>query len=309
MLSGTLLGDAVCHALNNGDGSKADRIGRCERAMLILNLTVSRLNHDAAQRAAARPAEPEMFAICDKCGEMALQCECDDPAPVTPQPAEPAPEAWTPKVGDFAWWLDKQRKVRLLEVHDGWAVIAPSRGSSRSVLLAELCPCPDLRPIPPAAADAPAEASPDAVCNDCIRCLLEKKTSWGTPVIGSRMIVCVTCGNKRCPKATDCRLECTGSNEPGQKGSEWENYPRPHPIPPAAEAFARSMPRYSQAQHDAALAAEYRRGLEDAAAVCGNVTYATHLLGSYDPINTSARTAARRCASAIRALAAKEAGG
>ena len=34
-----------------------------------------------------------------------------------------------------------------------------------------------------------------------------------------RMVLCPTCGNKRCPKATDHKLECTGSNEPGQKGS------------------------------------------------------------------------------------------
>jgi hypothetical protein len=29
-------------------------------------------------------------------------------------------------------------------------------------------------------------------------------------------------GNKRCPKATDHELDCTGSNEPGQKGSAYE---------------------------------------------------------------------------------------
>lgn len=32
-------------------------------------------------------------------------------------------------------------------------------------------------------------------------------------------IVCETCGCKRCPKATDHDLECTGSNESGQPGS------------------------------------------------------------------------------------------
>jgi len=34
-----------------------------------------------------------------------------------------------------------------------------------------------------------------------------------------RMIVCPICGNKRCPKASDHTLDCTGSNEPGQEGS------------------------------------------------------------------------------------------
>lgn len=33
------------------------------------------------------------------------------------------------------------------------------------------------------------------------------------------MILCPKCGNKRCPHASDHRLECTRSNEPGQEGS------------------------------------------------------------------------------------------
>ena len=41
---------------------------------------------------------------------------------------------------------------------------------------------------------------------------------------GMRMIVCSICGNKRCPHATDHRNACTRSNEPGQRGSSWENY-------------------------------------------------------------------------------------
>lgn len=40
--------------------------------------------------------------------------------------------------------------------------------------------------------------------------------------IRSVFIVCPTCGNKRCPKATLHSLECTGSNSPGQKGSSYE---------------------------------------------------------------------------------------
>jgi len=38
----------------------------------------------------------------------------------------------------------------------------------------------------------------------------------------NRFIVCEKCGNKRCPHATDHDYECTGSNEPGQKGSIYE---------------------------------------------------------------------------------------
>lgn len=35
------------------------------------------------------------------------------------------------------------------------------------------------------------------------------------------MIVCPTCGNKRCPRSTDHRLDCTGSNASGQPGSRY----------------------------------------------------------------------------------------
>ena len=38
-----------------------------------------------------------------------------------------------------------------------------------------------------------------------------------------RMVLCETCGNKRCPHATNHRNDCTGSNEVGQKGSSWEH--------------------------------------------------------------------------------------
>ena len=48
---------------------------------------------------------------------------------------------------------------------------------------------------------------------DCRRCAREQAEAH------DRMIVCPTCGNKRCPKATDHDLPCSGSNEPGQPGS------------------------------------------------------------------------------------------
>jgi hypothetical protein len=37
----------------------------------------------------------------------------------------------------------------------------------------------------------------------------------------SHMILCPTCGNKRCPRATDHTLTCTDSNESGQPGSRY----------------------------------------------------------------------------------------
>jgi len=35
----------------------------------------------------------------------------------------------------------------------------------------------------------------------------------------SRMVLCPTCGNKRCPRATNHNNACTNSNDPGQEGS------------------------------------------------------------------------------------------
>jgi hypothetical protein len=47
----------------------------------------------------------------------------------------------------------------------------------------------------------------------CWKCLAGKNVAM--------MVLCPTCGNKRCPKASDHELACTGSNEPGQPGSNY----------------------------------------------------------------------------------------
>jgi hypothetical protein len=49
------------------------------------------------------------------------------------------------------------------------------------------------------------------------------KASGG--VMLDRMILCSECGNKRCPKASDHRLDCTSSNDPGQPGSIYTTPP------------------------------------------------------------------------------------
>jgi hypothetical protein len=61
----------------------------------------------------------------------------------------------------------------------------------------------------------------------CQRCdakrlaTLVKKTGDWTDGFGG-MIVCPTCGNKRCPKATFHGNDCTGSNAPNQPGSSYQ---------------------------------------------------------------------------------------
>lgn len=65
----------------------------------------------------------------------------------------------------------------------------------------------------------------------CYRCTKERveadkdNPKYQSPIGDARMMRffrCSSCGNKRCPHAADHRLECTGSNEPGQKGSLYE---------------------------------------------------------------------------------------
>jgi len=56
-------------------------------------------------------------------------------------------------------------------------------------------------------------------CGNCHMCLKDKTDERGWPWLAQRMILCPDCGNKRCPRATDHRLTCTNSNEPGQPGS------------------------------------------------------------------------------------------
>lgn len=66
-----------------------------------------------------------------------------------------------------------------------------------------------------------------------------------------RMVICPTCGNKRCPHATFHGNACTGSNAPGQPGSSYEH---------CANTLAQAAAPDSG---EAALAAEYTRGRND----------------------------------------------
>ena len=59
-------------------------------------------------------------------------------------------------------------------------------------------------------------------CNNCHKCLKGKIEDSGWPTVSTRMILCPTCGNKRCPKASNHKLKCTNSNKSGQKGSVYK---------------------------------------------------------------------------------------
>lgn len=73
-------------------------------------------------------------------------------------------------------------------------------------------------------ADTPptAEGGQEGVECGCRVCLKGKREPMsGLPVEMTRMILCPTCGNKRCPHANDHRNPCTGSNDPDQPGSAY----------------------------------------------------------------------------------------
>lgn len=62
----------------------------------------------------------------------------------------------------------------------------------------------------------------------CHKCNKDVKVN-GVPYSMTLMILCPKCGCKRCPHASDHELECTDSNEYGQKGSVYgglDNIPR-----------------------------------------------------------------------------------
>ena len=56
----------------------------------------------------------------------------------------------------------------------------------------------------------------------CYNCMSKEVDEKGISPVIYTFIVCVQCGNKRCPKSTDHNLACTNSNEPGQEGSRYK---------------------------------------------------------------------------------------
>lgn len=88
---------------------------------------------------------------------------------------------------------------------------------------------PIVDPGPPTLAERPdlRIVQPTPGCGNCRRCLADVPASPGSwlTVPMTRMIVCSSCGNKRCPHASDHDLACTASNEPGQPGSVYGGIP------------------------------------------------------------------------------------
>ena len=62
------------------------------------------------------------------------------------------------------------------------------------------------------------------ICHKCIEENGIRDSVTGFPLSSMRIILCPDCGNKRCPKASDHTLACTGSNDPGQVGSVYPGF-------------------------------------------------------------------------------------
>lgn len=59
-------------------------------------------------------------------------------------------------------------------------------------------------------------------CAACVSIMEQNRRDFIPNVAPNpRMILCETCGNKRCPHAAYHGNECSGSNEPGQPGSSY----------------------------------------------------------------------------------------
>jgi hypothetical protein len=67
---------------------------------------------------------------------------------------------------------------------------------------------------------SPAQQEPASDPAKCWCSTCRPVTPFGNPE-DNRMVLCPTCGNKRCPHANDHRNACTNSNEPGQPGSSY----------------------------------------------------------------------------------------
>lgn len=83
----------------------------------------------------------------------------------------------------------------------------------------------------PAPAPQPEERRSGRACG-CLRCRAARLGAVGV-LSDLEMVVCSRCGNKRCPHASNHRMACTGSNEPGRVG-----------VPEERGAVARDFEQY-----------------------------------------------------------------
>lgn len=84
---------------------------------------------------------------------------------------------------------------------------------------------------PPATGLNGCPHGPHRECSDCLTADYNRRFEGDSAIrvlsdllrhpLKSAVIVCPTCGAKRCPKATNHARRCTNSNAPGQPGSRY----------------------------------------------------------------------------------------
>lgn len=112
-----------------------------------------------------------------------------------------------------------RRRVLELEVQLFWMMVAEAAPPDLTPSTTTM-PAPGGFGVIAARPRTPAEAA--CWCSTCRPVTLDD----------CRMVLCPTCGNKRCPRAADHRNECRGSNEPGQAGSTYPRWPAEKETPP-----------------------------------------------------------------------------
>jgi len=96
---------------------------------------------------------------------------------------------------------------------------------------------------------APAQQEPSKDPAQCWCATCRPVTPFGNPE-DNRMVLCPTCGNKRCPHANDHRNACTNSNEPGQPGS---GYPAANLVSAGLRLRGKASPEFLAAHKDAMI--------------------------------------------------------
>lgn len=172
----------------------------------------------AAEGVTLEPGEYEIVAINDthprlKVGDIARPENCQAVQQIAPQ--YKCSYAWLFLDGGPSTWVTAVRRVDQKPdcARCGGSGSIPNGndemacGSCAGSGIARVDPKPASEPVAPAAGEK---------CDWCIRCTGRLRM----------MCLCPTCGNKRCPKATYHANLCSGSNEPGQPGSDYTAPPQ-----------------------------------------------------------------------------------
>lgn len=159
--------------------------------------------------------------LYDGCERAALTGPYDLPGPYCQECQEKAGDfQWCPVQGCDQWAFNLPHTPNCCPEHED---IDGARYVPHVALALDATPMPASKPaglMTDPAVVAFLERTLGRGCGDCYVCLHQPRLGFMNPT-NRRMVVCRKCGNKRCPRATDHRLDCTGKNDSGQRGSRY----------------------------------------------------------------------------------------